>query len=306
MLIGHFPINTGLRNIIYSCHMIAFVFLSGYFYKSSRKCTDSLRRMAKSFLVPYGCFVLGVFLLDINQWGGITKYLLGISFTKNLLTDVGSVGPVYFILLLFAVRIVYILIDKVTVNEFQKWFATFLLSFLGVWLGNRGDWLPWSIDVALYCLIFYKLGLFFKQKGIITFIKTNYYTYFLIAPVWAYMIYQGGMEIAIRRYGQYGLVVVGSVMGVLTIYIFADYFQRHVPCVGPILNELGQDTVFIIIIHTLLDSRVQKMVGLRFVPDSFTYMVCCITLELIMAVAVKYVIILLTSLAQKRSIITLI
>lgn len=114
------------------------------------------------------------------------------------------------------------------------------------------------------------------------------------------------MEIAIRRYGQYGLVVVGSVMGVLTIYIFADYFQRHVPCVGPILNELGQDTVFIIIIHTLLDSRVQKMVGLRFVPDSFTYMVCCITLELIMAVAVKYVIILLTSLAQKRSIITLI
>ena len=68
------------------------------------------------------------------------------------------------------------------------------------------------------------------------------------------------------------------------------------------MNELGQDTVFIIIIHTLLDSRVQKMGGLRFV----TYMVCCITLELIMAVAVKYVIILLTSLAKKRSIIALI
>lgn len=37
-----------------------------------------------------------------------------------------------------------------------------------------------------------------------------------------------------------------------------------------------------------------------------SYMVCCITLELIMAVAVKYVIILLTSFAKKRSIIMLI
>ena len=67
------------------------------------------------------------------------------------------------------------------------------------------------------------------------------------APIWVYMIYQGGMEIAIRRYGQYGLVVIGSIMGVLTIYIFADYIQKHVGFIGQILNELGQDTIYIII-----------------------------------------------------------
>ena len=312
MLTGHFAIDARLRTIIYSCHMIAFVFLSGYFYKSSRKCTDSLKRMAKSFLIPYGCFVLGTFILDINQWNvtyfksSIIKYLLGISFAKNLLTDVGSVGPVYFILLLFVVRIIYMLIDKVTVNEFQKWFATFILSLFGVWLGNQGCWLPWSLDVALYCLVFYKAGLFFKQKGILAFIKNNYYIYFLIAPVWVYMIYQGGMEIAIRRYGSYGLVIADSIMGVLTIYIFADYLQRHVFPVGQILNELGQDTIYIIIIHTLLDSRIQKAVELRFMSGTFTHMVFCILLELVIAVAVKYIITLLTSPAQKRNMRTLI
>lgn len=296
MLIGHFAINNSLRTIIYSCHMIAFVFLSGYFYKASRSPLNSLKKMVKSFLGPYMIFVCGVFLLNVQNWNvsyfknNLIKYLLGISFSKNILSNVESVGPVYFILLLFVVRVVYIIIDKLIKSESGKWCATIVISLLGVYLGDKGYWLPWSIDVALYCVIFYKLGLACNEKGVVEFVKNNHYVYFLISPIWAYMIYSGGMEIAVRRYGQYGLVVVGSVMGVLTIYIFADYITKHVPLIGEMLRTFGQDSIIIIIIHTLLSGKIGEFISLRFNPDYFTFMFLSILVQLVLAVIVKFII----------------
>lgn len=294
MLIGHFGIDAGLRTVIYSCHMAAFVFLSGYFYNSSRKFSDGMKRMVKSFLGSYLIFVICALLLNINQWSvpylkeEVIKYLLGGSFTKNVLPNMASVGPVYFILLLFVVRLLYMIIDNAIQNEFGKWSATLLFSFVGVYLGHCGYWLPWSLDVALYCVIYYKLGLFFRQKGIVEYIKNHYTIYFLISPVWAYMIYTGGMEIAIRNYGQYGLVVIGSVMGILTIWIFADYIAGHTKFVKSILKELGKNSIYIIIIHTLLSGWVCGKVSLRFNSEHFTYMILSILIQLLMAIGIRY------------------
>ncbi len=296
MLIGHFTIHAGLRAIIYSCHMVAFVFLSGYFYNSSRKFSDSLKKMVKSFLGPYLVFVVCALLLNRNQWsipwlkGELIKYFLGFSFAKNVLPGMASVGPVYFVLLLFAVRLLYMVIDKTVPNEFWKWSVTLLVSVFGVHLGQCGCWLPWSFDVALYCVIFYKLGLFFRQKKIVEYVKNHYPVYFLLSPVWAYMIYAGGMEIAIRNYGQYGLVVIGSVTGILTIWIFADYIAGHTLGVRAILNELGKDSIYLIIIHTLLNGWICDRVSLRFHPEHFTCMILVILIQSLMAVGIRYAI----------------
>lgn len=252
--------------------------------------------MVKSFLGPYLVFVVCALLLNRNQWSipwlkdELIKYLLGFSFAKNVLPGMASVGPVYFVLLLFAVRLLYMVIDKTVPNEFWKWSVTLLFSVFGVYLGQCGCWLPWSLDVALYCVIFYKLGLFFRQKKIVEYVKNHYPVYFLLSPVWAYMIYAGGMEIAIRNYGQYGLVVIGSVMGILTIWIFADYIAGHTQAVRAILNELGKNSIYIIIIHTLLGDWIGGRLSLRFNPEHFTYMMICILAQLLLAAGIQYAI----------------
>lgn len=116
MLIGHFSINNNLRIIIYSCHMIAFVFFSGYFYNTSRGYSSNLKITIKNFLKPYIIFIFLDMILNFNNWNtgylkeSLVRYLLGMSLSKSILKDIASVGSVCFILLLFVVRYIYIYI----------------------------------------------------------------------------------------------------------------------------------------------------------------------------------------------------
>lgn len=285
MLIGHFSINNNLRIIIYSCHMIAFVFFSGYFYNTSRGYSSNLKITIKNFLKPYIIFIFLDMILNFNNWNtgylkeSLVRYLLGMSLSKSILKDIASVGSVCFILLLFVVRYIYIYIDKI-INKWIQWAVILCISLLGYAMGNEGYWLPWSIDVAMYCVLFYKLGLCSNKSGLLKFIKENSCIYFLISPIWVYVIYTGGMEIVTRSYGQYGITIIGSIMGVLTIYIFAEYINKNTFFLKELLRTFGQESMVVLILHTLLDSRIRNIVSLRFDTDHFTFMFLTILIQL--------------------------
>ena len=288
MLIGHFSINNNLRIIIYSCHMIAFVFFSGYFYNTSRGYSSNLKITIKNFLKPYIVFIFLDMILNFNNWNtsylkeSLVRYLLGMSFSKSILKGIASIGPVYFVLLLFVVRFIYVFIDEIK-NEWGQWIAVLCISLFGYALGKMGYWLPWSIDVAMYCIIFYKLGLYFNKSGLIKFIKENSCIYFLLSPIWGYMIYIGGMEVATRNYGQYGITIIGSIIGVLTIYIFAEYINRNVFIIKELLGIFGKESIIILILHTLVDGKIKNIVSLRFDSNHFTFMFLVILIQLSLA-----------------------
>lgn len=99
------------------------------------------------------------------------------------------------------------------------------------------------------------------------------------------------MEITCRNYGQYGLVVCGTIMGVLAIYMVADYITVNLPLLRGILNELGRSLIYIIIINCLLGEKISYILSLKFNIDHFTYMILCILAQLFLAILVKYLII---------------
>lgn len=66
MLVGHFAIDEGLRKIIYSCHMVAFVLFSGYFYRKTGSVIKAIGHMSKTFLVPYSVFACAMMLKNLN------------------------------------------------------------------------------------------------------------------------------------------------------------------------------------------------------------------------------------------------
>lgn len=289
MLIGHFKINSMLRSIIYSCHMVAFIFFSGYFYKSRRGIWDTVRHLIHTFLVPYMVFLAGVILINYQNMDAaymketIIRYLFGISFTRKLFSEIPSVGPVYFILMLFIVRIMYTFIDHYIKNEKYKLLIIVCVSVFGMLLGNEEYWLPWSIDVACYVLIYYQIGIYCMKYDVLSKIKNNHIVYFVLTPVWVYMIYTGGMEIAVRDYTPYGLVILGSVAGVLSIYKLSAYISNFLPVIREILRLTGESSIIIIIFHTLLNRKICHLLSYRFDRRCIPYMVSAILLQILLS-----------------------
>ena len=160
MLVGHSVIDVSLRRIIYSCHMVAFIFLFGYFYHPVKNLGTGIIRLYKSFLIPYGVFCLAHLILHLGEinsdslFRNLKTYIYVMSFSDKLFVDTPSVGPIYFICMLFLVRIIYLFIDYFTNSIQSKTTIVMIFSLIGFILGNGGYWLPWSLDCALYCLIF--------------------------------------------------------------------------------------------------------------------------------------------------------
>lgn len=286
MIVGHYTINHLLREIIFSCHMVAFVLFSGYFYNSKRSVPDTLKRMTKAFLRPYVMAALLFAVISYRIWSPeffkatAIKYLLGISFSDKLFRNIDSVGPVYFILLLFAVRAIYLVIDRVIRAEPTKWLVVIALSLLGVFFGKLGYWLPWSIDVALYTLVYYRIGTRLREKNLMCGLKERPYMYFVLSSVWAYMIYCGSMEIAVRKYGQYGIVILGAVSGTLVIYLLSVYIAEHFAVISRFLAFAGKSSLYILVFHTIFGGLVGALVSQRFDPDYFPFMIITLIIQI--------------------------
>lgn len=293
MLIGHNNIDPTLRKIIYSCHMVGFVFFSGYFYKASDNLNKTVYKLIRSFLVPYMFFC---FLHLLTHMNGISvsqfifylkTYILGISFSKRVLVNAVSVGPVYFILLLFCVRIMYVFIDKYTRSAKVKVVIVLGISFAGMLLGNKGYWLPWSLDCAAYALIFYYCGICLKKYQLLEMFVSNKGFYFLFSIMWAYMIYISSMELAVRQYEPYGLVIIGAISGIIIIYMLSVYIEEQSPYfISKLFCVVGENTLYILILHTCFGAKISVLWETLFAKQGIFHMSFCIITQIILGVVI--------------------
>lgn len=287
MLIGHSAIDINLRRIIFSCHMVAFVFLSGYFYRPVKSLGNRIIQLCKSFLGSYGCFCfvhLTLYWRDGNidsflQY--LKSYILSISYARVLYTDIMSIGPVYFITMLFCVRLIYLFIDYFVNSDKLKLLFVIMLSIVGVELGNYGYWLPWSLDCALYCLIFYQIGILFKKYNFLEYVSRHSMFYFILSIVWAHMIYSSSMEIAIRQYAPYGLVIVGATSGILLLYMSSKYIATNMlRAISDMLEKVGENTLFILVVHTIFNVYINAWLAKYFNPENIGHMAISIILQI--------------------------
>ncbi len=302
MIVGHFGIDNLLIKTIYSCHMAAFVFVSGYFYNENRSIKETLKTSAKTLLIPYAVFAIIQILINAGSWSGqyfgqaAVKYITGVILTKDILTSVQSIGPAWFILMLFVTKILYTCIQKLCKKEWITSIVVVVLSFAGAKIGEAGFWLPWSIDVALYALVFYHIGHLFKKYKLLDFFKENYIFYFLLTPVWAFMIYKGSTELSRRNYGEYGLMIIGAIAGILTTYLLCNLLSDGCPQISKILADFGKGSMYVLLIHTLLD-EILRMQLIKIIPQgNIAVMLITIAIELL----VSYGVIRLIDLAKNN------
>lgn len=295
MIVGHRPIDSGFRKFVYSFHMMAFVIISGYFYKPASR--EMLRKRCISLvrtLIPYGVFsIIYILITQVGWKTELIRVLSGISYTKNILTNVASIGPVYFILMLFVVRVIYILIDCFVQKETYKNIMVFVLTFAGVCLGRSGLWLPWSVDCALFALIFYHVGHYIKKYDVLNLCKERPYLYFVLSPIFALMVYRGGMEIAVREYSTIGLLIVGIVAVFLMLYMLSEYVSRYlIKPVRAFIQWTGQSTGYILIIHTLFNGVIYYWVEntLKLHSNNIFHLGVTVVIQVLMGITVLGVI----------------
>lgn len=258
MLIGHAHINEGFSRFIYSFHMMAFVMISGYFYSPNLPVSIQLKKAFKT-LIPY--IIFGILYILAGGFSEITTILLGMSFSRAFFSDIPSVGPVYFILLLFAVKMLYIFLDKIK-NELWKNLSIILLFSLGLWLGYCDLWLPWSFDAALVSVLFYHVAYYFQKYDILKKCLSLPCLYFPLSCIWAFMIYSGSMELAIRRYSNTGLTIAGIISAFIILYLLCHYLANSFPInFVQTAGLIGQSTAYILIIHTLFNSTITSYIA---------------------------------------------
>ncbi len=261
MIIGHTKIDYDLHKYIYSFHMIAFVIVSGYFYKSGQPLKTQLLKCFKS-LKYYGIFcIIYLFVSNRELLDSIKILLGGISYTKDYFTSFQSVGPIYFILLLFVVRLLYVLIDHFF-KGYKKDIVILIVSVAGILLGQKGIWLFWSFDCAMFCLIFFHMAQYFRKYDLLSKINNMPYLYFVLASLWALFNFKGSMDLATRRYDNIGILIIGSVSAFLLIFMLCSYLWRHWPgFVTKLIAFVGESTAYILIIHTLFEAKITAFVA---------------------------------------------
>ena len=106
--------------------------------------------------------------------------------------------------------------------------------------------------------------------------------YFVLSAVWAYMIYAGSMEIAVRKYGQFSLAIMGAVCGTVLLYAACRYLNgiwgknlKWVIC------QVGKNTMYILIVHALFRPQLGQLIPDRFNADGIVYVGIIVPLQLI-------------------------
>lgn len=290
MVFGSFTLEERFQTILYSFHMVAFAFYSGYCFRPDRRdsIVSTIRRETGRFLLLYACFGLGYLLLIHNGSRiELESLICGMSAADKLLADVIPIGPAHFVLLLFVTKMLYLLITYFIPDERRKAVAVLGISLLGVWLGKNGFWLPWSADCAMYALVFCYLGHLFRKYSVIAYLHKKNYSYFILSTIWAYMIYTGGMDLTARQYGSYGLTVLGAVSAAVLLYMLCAYLCRvWNPKVTAFLSLNGKSAMCVLLMQTLFFGYISKIVRLRFKSGGVVYVVAIAAILLAMGAVI--------------------
>ena len=257
VVVGHFiepcfrnhPMLSILKGIIFSFHMPAFIFISGYFSKK----TSSLKKLIQTLLIPYFVYEVVYYILYIYALHAETKlYLAYPKFT------------LWYLIALFAWRIV--------APWFQKLPFHLPLAFLGgllIGLTDLDNFL--SIPRIVYFFPFFLAGMDFKPEWVKKLRTSQYQRPILIiglpitlAGLAALCYCTSSIQIFYGRYA-YKIMNLRPLEGILTrilcyVISFALIFAvmmlisgKKLPC-----SYIGQRTMPIYIFHGLLFQSIDR------------------------------------------------
>lgn len=268
MVIGHS--GSPITNTIYLFHMPAFIFLSGFVFKESdSNMMNKILKKIKSLYIPYIRYQF-TFLLFTNIFVFIGIYgkdqlidslEIFIFSIIDILTLGGGggllLGPMWFIVLLIEINIIYIIIQKLVSLFFKN--KNIYLNFLiltifitGFHINYLGLQIPRYIDTSLICLGLYHLGVLYKRYYLKVPMNLAYFIITFI--ILLYLSDLGSINIGIDMYVNPLFFITSFISGtyvVIYISILIDNFSSDSSLFRRAILGIGRNTLMILALHLL-------------------------------------------------------
>lgn len=281
VIMAHMPeVPTSVKHAIYTFHM-PFFFLANAFFIKHYDIKVHARKSAKSLLVPYVvvcvleavCYALRgntdvYWTYDIVKVSGevisgadmtfpgifldkIADMFVGISFTSSRFKEFESVWIVWFLITLFAAKMLYVGIMRILCKKWLSLCIILVLSLLGMLIGQKYAFLPWSFDVALVSLPFFWVGEQLRVSGILE-KKSARVLYAASFLVWIFLFVMGvHSEVALRKYSGYLLFLIAAVAGCLVVVGISRFITQKRNMLADLLAWCGENSIVILGIHCL-------------------------------------------------------
>ena len=274
VIFGHLKIeNKYIINWIYSFHVPLFFIISGFLHHQSPNFKDFIIKNFKALIVPYFFFyIICWFLeipvkqikvfLDFSIHDLLLKPFFGMILMEgshssySMMMDI----PLWFIISLFWVKILFFLINKVfgTKNYFL---ISMLISLIFAYLLKQNNIFIFSIDSSLVVLIFYAFGYLFKsliEKQNFNFTKiTNFLLFIVLIFISFYLTSVNGFVDTNRmNFGNYVFIYFVNAL----ICFFSFYFLfKNFTSIPNLISNISKSTLTILAIHCFFNYLINKI-----------------------------------------------
>ncbi len=261
VILGHIEnMNPIIIVAIFSFHMPFFFIANAYFIKNYN-IKEHLKRSGKTLIFPYFvvCIISAIICVNENI-SQVPNYIIffrciidmfvGMSKISTRFTSFQSVWLVWFLICLFAAKIIYVALMKKIAKYplILQLIIMLVLSVIGMLIGLKYAYLPWSLDVSLVALPFMWFEDSLHKYKIIENIRLS--MYILCFIVWAMLGVTGfEIEMSMRSYPGYILVLIEAVAGSIIFIGISVFIEKKTEKLSKFLAWCGKNSIIILAIH---------------------------------------------------------
>ena len=264
VIIGH-TIGFGLaRDMIFTFHMPLFFILAGYTFRT-KPMGETVRTSAKRLLLPYVLIFLiwyicvwffqdgeAFSLHTFEQLIGRFVFASGVAIP---LLPFEAVGMAWFLVCLFFSRIILnffmSIFEKRNIGVLVQLIVFAAIAALGIFIGSRQWYLPFSFDVAMVATAFMWVGYIAKQYRFMEGLGKTWWVALIALALYALAVLFSNLELAARVFEVPLLAFLGAIAGTLFCCRVSMFIQDHVKFVNTYLAFMGRNSMLIYCFHTL-------------------------------------------------------
>ncbi len=256
-----------LNNALQAFRLPMYYFISGIFFKLYNGFADFTRRKVNNILVPFVFFVVvayGFRGLEAGLRLAIGAQPIDISPVRLLepffLRYWETTTPLWFLLSLFWVNIIFYLLQRVIKPLWGLLFATAVISVAGYWMAQNKVMLPLMLDTSLVALPYFVLGWYMKRvKPLPSTLHWNIFRVLLlcVAAVPIYRLTEF-MNLHFQVLPAYWKVYILPFCAITTLYLACMTLPRI-----PVLCHYGRYSLIILGTHPLLFLPIRSFCVLR-------------------------------------------
>lgn len=297
IVLGHIFDTGYLRNWLFSFHVPAFFFLSGYCFKYTKNMSRYLLKKVQTIVVPY--FVFSLFSIIIFSIASRIVPRIETVLECDLITNLGTMffgnskpdvmkynSPLWFLPCFFVVSVLGYFVERIVRRYSQKvrYVTIIVCVLLGILVSNAEEViLPWHFETAVSMMVWYLLGVTFKESKSLVKKIEKFSSNKIRAILLSLLLILIGVGISILNtrtvgvrndhYGMISCYYSGAVFGISGFMLISIII-----CNNRFLEYIGRNSLVILVLHKFPILVFQEMIPvtakLLGMPDTIGGIIC--------------------------------